>query len=521
MMHEADRIRRLEDEAGRGMVFARGFVLAQDEPGFVPAGWVRASGLRSGVSLWHDARVPCHDAQSGDAGVVVLGDAYSVEAPSATIEEIAAELASLVGRRRAAFVDLLDSLHGRYLVVAQSGKTVRVYHDATAIRSVFHANRGGVAASHAALVALNTGAEPRPIAVAGYGAPGLMTPYLSIDLLPPNQSLELESGRLQRYWPRCGVAQRDLDDVAATTTRLLRSTLQGIRERHPQVLMSLTAGTDSRATLAVALMEGVANDLEFFTYRWNNNKWIDRADQRIASQIAGDLALQHSFISLDEEPPVSETLERVLGLNTYRTHFRMLASAYSRRYGHREVVHLRSNLSEIMRTFYLKKLPTSVPRSGADLAEIYRRSIRKGEEPSPDDWRRAVREFEHMYRATGFRRASGRVDGRDLMYWEHRMGAWHGQVVLESDIAFETLSLYNSRAVISTMLGAAIDQRMDDAHMYRIIAMAPFDLMQYRFNPGPKRVMSGRTGADVLAEDASAIGPRWPGWLPSTRVGRG
>ncbi|MFN3866699.1 MAG: hypothetical protein ACK4MD_08315, partial [Demequina sp.] len=112
-----------------------------------------------------------------------------------------------------------------------------------------------------------------------------------------------------------------------------------------------------------------------------------------------------------------------------------------------------------------------------------------------------------MYDEVDFRKASRRVDPRDLMYWEHRMGAWHGQVVLESDIAFETVSLYNSRLVISALMSVRIDQRMDDVHMRRLIDTAPGDLNRFRFNPGPKRVMSGRDGETVLAEEAASRRP--------------
>lgn len=506
MNQDFEGLRVLEDELGPGMLFARGFLVSTSAPDYVPTDWVRASDPAPGTELWHDPRVPSVACDYFKTRITVVGEIYSLDAPREGPEAIVAMLARERERSLRRFYDALDGLHGRFAIfVASSAITgLQVFHDATGLRTVYFSVNGRVVASHPALVASNTGASPRMMGVRGYGSPGLATPYTSVSLLPPNQMLDLHTGSFSRYWPRRRIRTRPLEEIIEVSSGYLRASLRGVLERHPRVLASLTAGTDSRVTLATALTMDVADRIEFFTYAWNNNKWIDRADQRIASELARNLNLRHSLINLDAEPEGSPAFKKMLALNAHREHSRTLAAAYHRLYAGQEIIHVRSNLSEIMRTFYLKKKSTPRPRSGRDMSEIYRRSISKGLEPTPDAWKAAEDEFDSMFEKTGFRRASRKVDGRDLFYWEHRMGSWHGQVVLESDTAFETVSLYNSRRLITTMLSAAIDQRMDDAHMRGIIATAPGDLMKYRFNPGPKRVMSDRTGATVLMEERKA-----------------
>ena len=60
--------------------------------------------------------------------------------------------------------------------------------------------------------------------------------------------------------------------------------------------------------------------------------------------------------------------------------------------------------------------------------------------------------------ASEFREAAD-VDPLDLLYWEHRMSCWHSNVVLESDFAFDTHVLFNSRWILERMLSVRQDQR--------------------------------------------------------------
>ena len=63
------------------------------------------------------------------------------------------------------------------------------------------------------------------------------------------------------------------------------------------------------------------------------------------------------------------------------------------------------------------------------------------------------------------------------------MGTWHSQVVYESDIAFDSLSLYNSRAALMALLGASLHDRLHDNHMKAIIAGGDAYLATVEFNP--------------------------------------
>ena len=62
-----------------------------------------------------------------------------------------------------------------------------------------------------------------------------------------------------------------------------------------------------------------------------------------------------------------------------------------------------------------------------------------------------VKAFDDWMTATHFRDVVD-LDPLDVFYWEHRMSCWHSNVVLESDFAFDTHVLFNSRWILERML---------------------------------------------------------------------
>ena len=250
------------------------------------------------------------------------------------------------------------------------------------------------------------------------------------------------------------------------------------------MLASITAGVDSRATLATALGSDALDRVAWFTYVRDGSRWTDRADRRISTELAEHYDLDHTLTALLELAPPPENFRNLIRANAFREPSPEIERALAAHPSHLPKIHIRSNLSEIGRAFYVRKRPVKKPRTGADLAGIYRISV-KDADIDPQAWNDTVREFEHMHRVTRFGAASRLVDGRDLFYWEHRMGAWHAQSTLETDVAYDSVSLYNSRAVIAALLGPTLRARMEDRHIKGVIGSADPYLIEVPFNPGP------------------------------------
>jgi hypothetical protein len=139
------------------------------------------------------------------------------------------------------------------------------------------------------------------------------------------------------------------------------------------------------------------------------------------------------------------------------------------------------------RAFYRKNDPYApAVRSGKQLARSY---LRRSSSKKFGAGQRALihRAFDEFFEATSFGAALELCDPYDLFYWEHRMGAWHSQVVLESDVAFQSLSLFNSRAILGAMMSAPLEARVSSQNMRALIQEACPECLHEPLNPLPRR----------------------------------
>ena len=179
----------------------------------------------------------------------------------------------------------------------------------------------------------------------------------------------------------------------------------------------------------------------------------------------------HSRV-IDGTPPL---LQELLRVNTYRAHIPGVAYAYKVcMVKGTDSIHLRSNLSEIGRLFY--KPRNVYPLSAEELVYLW---------TSKRKWHTAenIASFEDFASATSFFDAP--VERTSLFYWEHRMGTWHSQVAIESDIACETLSLYNCRVVLQAMLAVPEEAQENSWLMKLVIQKRWPELTRFRVNNEP------------------------------------
>ena len=98
----------------------------------------------------------------------------------------------------------------------------------------------------------------------------------------------------------------------------------------------------------------------------------------------------------------------------------------------------------------------------------------------------ALREaFDDYMRATGFGRAQRRYDPADLFYWEHRSGMWLNAHLTESDIAFDTFILVNSRRVYRLLLSAPLRDRINGTVFLELIRRAWPEVLDVPVNGEP------------------------------------
>lgn len=112
----------------------------------------------------------------------------------------------------------------------------------------------------------------------------------------------------------------------------------------------------------------------------------------------------------------------------------------------------------------------------ADLTAVYQR---KASEPAHPHIEEAFAEY---YDAVQFDLIQD-YDPYDMLYWEHRMGTWHSNVVMETDPGFQTHIVFNSRRILTEVLSLSHADRRSGAAFTKAIELCWPELNNIPTNP--------------------------------------
>ena len=432
-------------------------------------------------SLWHDPNVPISHAATEESRLIFIGRAVDPYSGLGDQRVIANRLA--IGVRNGTFLDLLDQLTGRFVVIIIDAEGPKVFQDATGTRTVFYSL--GVVASHSGLA---TGDRSQPssdterlwqdvnasTSSVRY-LPGLANPYPDVRPLTPNTFLNLAQGTVERFWPRASRSENpELDSVVAEVSEILAESARLFASQW-SLAASLTAGLDSRLSLAAA--RAVAGEMEFFSImRMEDPHPVHVVDLEVARDICEQFDLVHRTFDrgVDARGENYDEFSAVWRANLVTPRGNpTLIKGYIDRWP-KSLTHLRSNVAETGRAFYKGERLESAEPEG--LARRWNRHM------SDDD--RVVQHFAEFCDVTQFNDDNMfGYDPLDLFYWEHRMGVWHAWLCLEADMAHETLTVYNNRRLLMTMLEAPFDSRVSATVFHRAIAVLWPALSSWPINP--------------------------------------
>jgi len=60
-------------------------------------------------------------------------------------------------------------------------------------------------------------------------------------------------------------------------------------------------------------------------------------------------------------------------------------------------------------------------------------------------------------------------DVYDLLYWEHRVSAWHTLQILDTDAAYDNFNIFNNRQVLKMLLSVPFGDRLRGRLQYRVL----------------------------------------------------
>lgn len=473
------------------LLYPRGFLLSR-ELSNPPADFVPGPVFEN---FFVDPRCAVDFAAEGDTTVVVLGTCVSTESPlkalsgsSTVLDEPtpATRMLSALQKNDEAFFDLIDEYCGRHVILFRHNGKLRILTDATGMRAVFYAAQGRIVASHARLVEeVLGGACAKNDFPFFYGFPGNHTPFPRTRLLTANTLYDFTQSKIVRFWPRKAIkvlsARKAADIVLKCTTNALQA-----MARKNSLSFSLTAGLDSRTTLAV----GVYSAVQFDAYTYYRGPKTE-IDCQVGLELARIAGIRHDIIDATNKP-IPEKLGNALRNATYYNHHHSVIAPMREHFAEQNPLVVTANLLEIGRYFYKGENYRSIPAPDTPewMCELYLRAIppashprvaRYGEERYKSS---AVECFADFMRESHFNQARAILDPRDQFYWEHRMSAWHAMILLERDFYADCFIPFNSRQVFEALLGVSQKKRKNSDVFYRLIARcAPQLIKNIPINP--------------------------------------
>jgi hypothetical protein len=378
-------------------------------------------------------------------------------------------------------------LGGRWALIHQVGGEARLFHDASGMRQVCYAPGATVwCASQPGLLAEHAGLEPDPEALAfiewhgernaEYWWPGERQPFAGAYALLPNHALNMNDGRVTRYWPQRTAPRLDASEARERVATRLKGLMRAAVNRF-DVALGLSAGWDSRILLAAS--RTVRDRLSIY-----NGCGADMApshrDVVIPRRLAERVGLSLDLIaeSHEADPDFAARFER----HSWRPHphFATGMQADFDCYERRKVAVI-GNVSEIGKLPYRAKVAGREAIDGERLAGFY-----WGGHPF------AARALDEWLQDVG---DGGGYNLLDLFYWEQRLGRWLAANCLEFDFAWcDILAPFNVRALMVDLLASDENVRRPPEHalyLSLIEALWP-ELLVEPINPVPKLSLNKR-----------------------------
>ncbi len=369
------------------------------------------------------------------------------------------------------FCEHISIFGGRWILIVNDGREIRLFNDAMGLRQVFYTNmlltKDLWCASQPGIIADILRLEMDRDAVneymnvdcykkwSEYLWPGDSSPYSEIKHLLPNHYLDLKVGLSHRYWPDKDLEKMSLDHATEEISKLLKGLMRSAANRF-ELALGMTAGWDTRLILAAC--KEISHEIYYFTIlRKDIHPW-NEADTIIAPKLLSKLGLIDHIIMYPDK--MEEEFEKIYKKNVTTAH-EFWGTMNQGLYDHypRNRVCITGNAGEISRVRF--RLPEGGKITAKDLARFSLMPRQLAEEMAGNPfvikaWERWLSGVGHIYN----------IHTLDLYYWEHWAGNFAAMGQAERDIVQEAFTPYNCRRLLTNML--SVDEKCRD-HDYPIL----------------------------------------------------
>ncbi|GAA4915417.1 hypothetical protein [Nesterenkonia rhizosphaerae] len=469
--------------------FARGYVLhTKDTTPAVPEFWGQRE-FAGRVFRW-DPRVSVAVASAKDQEVLICGHALDPNLGTTDLGTIAARLLVALQSSRQAYLDVLEEMFGQFVVLDRVHGEVRAQTDAIASRALFHDDQATLIASHVNLVGRTLKrkaskftkwlSQPKT-----QDYPGRTTPYDGVWLLTPNTELTLGTGDITRIGPR-PYEPMTVEQAADLMQPVLETQVAVLLESGRKVVVSASAGIDSRTSLAAFARAQNKKSVEVFTYTkalGSGRQSRELHRDKLAATMAADLGLSHRLFDLNTaQRPPKEYVNLLRELSSRRSNT-VISWVYHSNLPH-DSLHIRGQINGVGKWHFATMLhfSESLELSARRMASLTKRG-KDADKPLDDPWWDLGQEgFQEYIETTKLRSVPTGYRSTDLFLWEHRVANWNHAHIVESDVTFDTYQLFGSRRMIRLMLSVPEIDRVQLALFRELIRRLEPRLLKYPLN---------------------------------------
>lgn len=348
--------------------------------------------------------------------LAVVGHIYSCEEPLLSSQEVVSRLADEISVE--SLVTALLPLAGCYVVFASWNSQLIVFSDATALRKVHYCwdenTDALIVASSIDDIARCLSLDPldgMSIDLGDYNVigsapylPGELTAYSSIRYLVPCHFLDVDRMAQIRFYPPAVDEQPSYDAVVQKFCKILRGSAIATERAHGKCYVAMTAGIDSRTTLASFIAAGLSGSLGAFTFQYPYLTDSD-PDILVAQEVCRSVSVKHQLLEIKTANKAGEYF---------------LAAC--------DGVMVNSNIADIYRVYYRLPKWACTPRFMLSHENI---PVNQATLDTMEAW------FENIDDLLGY-------DWLDFFYWEHRLSRWAAEGFSGSEISVPKVNIFNS-----------------------------------------------------------------------------
>ncbi|MBY5924885.1 MULTISPECIES: hypothetical protein [unclassified Halomonas] len=411
--------------------------------------------------------------KSAEVDLIIIGVATHIDKPEMNESDVADFLQVSWKKGKTQFYEALDFLAGSFVVlVFDSSNISYAFTDACGTYGIFYSDKNSkfCVSSHAYLVSKVIGTITsdfqrywinHPVfSAGGKYYPGNLTEFNSVFQLTPNTYLSSFERNPIRYFPRNKlVADESVESTLNFIKHAIENQLLNFSSRY-KLTMSISGGLDSRVSLSAS--RRFKDKITYFTYSIRGNRYLKR-DLEIARELSNVFGLKHSEIKVKAGDKVSSQLYQQLEINSPgNTANADLIQSYINFFGcDEDRVHIRSNLMEIARGYYLSNIANHKNAyTSRKISSLFRSGSRDELTPVFDSFLRDIQ----------FHKTAGKgYHYSDLFYWEHRMGVFVANVAKRERPIHETVMLFNNRKILNAALSISMEDRVSAKLFYDLV----------------------------------------------------